>query len=121
MKATDQPQVLEAWLHDYLKHRRSGGGREWFTLSDKEALEVVVLMYQEPSAYLFFEPRISPTRMESTSRALEVFREEGRISTSLLQRRLSMGYARAARTVDQLIAEGHVVVDDETHERRLAA
>jgi len=121
VKATEQPESLEAWLHDYLKDRRSGGGREWFRLSDSEALEVVVLMYQEPSAYLSIEPRFSPTRLDMTNQALEVFRAEGRVSTSLLQRRLRIGYARAARTVDHLIIAGDIVIDSETHQRSLAA
>ena len=40
--------------------------------------------------------------------ALQIFRNEGKASTSLLQRRLSIGYARAARVIDQLEAE-HII------------
>lgn len=39
-------------------------------------------------------------------RATEVVRQEGRASVSLLQRRLSIGYTRAARLLDLLEAEG---------------
>jgi S-DNA-T family DNA segregation ATPase FtsK/SpoIIIE len=40
--------------------------------------------------------------------AIAVVREYDRASASLLQRRLKIGYARAARIIDQLEARGHV-------------
>ena len=40
--------------------------------------------------------------------AVEVVIEAGQASTSLLQRKLKLGYARAARIVDQLEAKGVV-------------
>lgn len=123
VKATEKAEALEAWLHDYLQDRRSGGGTEWFTLTDTEALEVVVLMYQEPSAFLAVDTRFGRVNisMDLTNQALDVFREVGRVSTSLLQHRLHVGYARAARTMDSLIADGHVIIDEETQLRKLAA
>lgn len=39
-------------------------------------------------------------------RATEVVVNEGRASTSVLQRRLSLGYARAARIMDELYERG---------------
>ena len=39
-------------------------------------------------------------------RAIEVVVNEGRASTSVLQRRLSLGYARAARIMDELYERG---------------
>lgn len=41
-------------------------------------------------------------------RALEVVVNEGRASTSVLQRRLSLGYARAARIMDELYERGYI-------------
>ena len=40
--------------------------------------------------------------------AVEVIREYDRASASLLQRRLKVGYARAARMIDQLEARGYI-------------
>jgi len=40
--------------------------------------------------------------------ALEVIRQTGKASASLLQRRLSIGYARAARILDELEEEGYI-------------
>ena len=40
--------------------------------------------------------------------ALEVAVDAGKISTSLLQRRLSVGYGKAAKLIDQLEAHGWV-------------
>jgi S-DNA-T family DNA segregation ATPase FtsK/SpoIIIE len=40
--------------------------------------------------------------------AVSVIREYDRASASLLQRRLKVGYARAARIIDQLEARGYV-------------
>ena len=40
--------------------------------------------------------------------ALEVAVDTGKVSTSLLQRRLQVGYGRAAKMVDQMEAHGWV-------------
>ncbi|HOJ48841.1 MAG TPA: DNA translocase FtsK [Bacillota bacterium] len=50
--------------------------------------------------------------------ALEVALECGNISTSLLQRRLSLGYARAARIVDKLERRGYIGQFDPTTKKR---
>src|SRR5688500_15665098 len=42
------------------------------------------------------------------SDAVDVIREYDRASASLLQRRLKVGYARAARIIDQLEARGYI-------------
>ena len=45
---------------------------------------------------------------ELIAKALHLAEEHNRISTSLLQRRLRIGYPRAARLMDQLEAQGIV-------------
>jgi S-DNA-T family DNA segregation ATPase FtsK/SpoIIIE len=46
-------------------------------------------------------------------RAMEVVREHSRVSVSLLQRRLGIGYPRAARLVDTLAERGLVEPGDD--------
>jgi S-DNA-T family DNA segregation ATPase FtsK/SpoIIIE len=48
---------------------------------------------------------------EMIDRAIEVIRAEGKASTTLLQRRLRIGYARAARIIEALEAQGVVGPD----------
>jgi DNA segregation ATPase FtsK/SpoIIIE-like protein len=45
-------------------------------------------------------------------RAIEVVREQGRASVSLLQRRLRIGYARAARLIDEMEDQGIIGPDE---------
>ncbi|MCI0346809.1 MAG: DNA translocase FtsK, partial [Chloroflexi bacterium] len=49
--------------------------------------------------------------------AVEVIREYDRASASLLQRRLRIGYARAARIIDQLEARGYIGAFDGSNAR----
>ncbi len=49
--------------------------------------------------------------------AIDVIREYDRASASLLQRRLKVGYARAARMIDQLEARGHIGAFDGSNAR----
>jgi len=42
------------------------------------------------------------------NQALEIIMQQDKASASLLQRRLSIGYARAARILDQIEAAGYV-------------
>jgi S-DNA-T family DNA segregation ATPase FtsK/SpoIIIE len=51
------------------------------------------------------------------SDAVEVIREYDRASASLLQRRLRVGYARAARMIDQLEARGYIGAFDGSNAR----
>jgi len=52
-------------------------------------------------------------------RARELAQEHTRISTSLLQRRLHIGYPRAARIIDQMAAEGVIDTADGGQSRRV--
>ena len=49
--------------------------------------------------------------------AVAVIREYDRASASLLQRRLKVGYARAARIIDQLEARGYIGAFDGSNAR----
>ena len=51
--------------------------------------------------------------------AVEVIREYDRASASLLQRRLKVGYARAARMIDQLEARGYIGAFDGSNARKV--
>ena len=51
--------------------------------------------------------------------ALEVAFESGKISTSLLQRRLSVGYGRAAKIIDKMEELGYVSAPDGQKPRQL--
>lgn len=131
----------------------SEGGREWFILSTKQAIELCIFIQQYPHIELSEkviikdllerqlmwkktvekkmdiiinnyqkaavkmlrqptstedeeqpnEPAVEydPDR-ETYEKAIALVIEEGKASTSLLQRRLGLGYSRAARIIDQL-------------------
>lgn len=51
--------------------------------------------------------------------ALEVFQKEGKASTSLLQRKLSVGYGKAARIMDKLEEAGFITSQDGAKPREL--
>jgi S-DNA-T family DNA segregation ATPase FtsK/SpoIIIE len=53
------------------------------------------------------------------SDAIDVIREYDRASASLLQRRLKVGYARAARIIDQLEARGYIGAFDGSNARQV--
>jgi S-DNA-T family DNA segregation ATPase FtsK/SpoIIIE len=49
---------------------------------------------------------------ELLERAIEVVREQGKASVSLLQRRLRIGYSRAARLIDEMEEQGIIGPDE---------
>lgn len=53
------------------------------------------------------------------AKALEVFQKEGKASTSLLQRKLSVGYGKAARIMDKLEEAGFITSQDGAKPREL--
>ena len=73
----------------------------------------------KPSTSQFAIPSALHDADELAPAALRVLRLEGRASTSLLQRRLSVGYARAARIMDQLEAAGYVGPADGVNPREV--
>lgn len=104
---------------DQAKPRRIQGP----LVTDKEVQDVVAYMKAQVPVVHYTEeitkvdstdPRTGlpiPGNQETDeffSKALSIVTQEGKASTSLLQRRLSIGYSRAARLVDQLEAAGYV-------------
>ena len=55
-------------------------------------------------------PDTSLERDELFDRALEIVRQEGRVSTTLIQRKLKVGYSRAARIMDQFEEAGIIMI-----------
>lgn len=53
------------------------------------------------------------------AKAIEVFQAEGKASTSLLQRKLSIGYAKSARVMDKLEEAGFITPQDGARARKL--
>ena len=51
--------------------------------------------------------------------ALEVAVESGKISTSLIQRRLSLGYGRAAKLIDRMEQLGYISPPDGQKPRKV--
>jgi S-DNA-T family DNA segregation ATPase FtsK/SpoIIIE len=64
-------------------------------------------------------PNESVTEDELYSNAVELAFEFGTLSTSLLQRRLSIGYGRAARLIDKLEEEGIISAPNENEPRKV--
>ena len=51
--------------------------------------------------------------------AVKAIQQFGRASTSLIQRRLSIGYNRAARIMDQLAQEGYIEERNDNQPRKI--
>lgn len=94
---------LEKRLHKFLVNHKSGGGTEWFKLADDRVIEAVVMLFDGTSA-----STVTNDIMDEEGMALRIFEEVGYVSISILQRRLSIGWSRAARIVDSLEAQGYV-------------
>ena len=51
--------------------------------------------------------------------AVEMIRHEGRVSTSLVQRHLQIGYNRAARIIERMHRDGLISAPDRTGKREI--
>jgi DNA segregation ATPase FtsK/SpoIIIE, S-DNA-T family len=65
------------------------------------------------------EDEVSDEDAELVNRCLEIIRQEGKASTSMLQRRLRLGYTRAARIVDILEQRGILGPGDGARPRQI--
>jgi len=57
---------------------------------------------------MFYNGKIFADKDELYKTALDIIKSEGKASTSFLQRKLQIGYNRAARMIDMMEAEGIV-------------
>lgn len=100
-------------------------------ISDQEVSEVVSFVgrdtepsyeqeiHEKLSRSVDDEEELSEKDEELIAKCLEVIRQEKRASTSLLQRRLRIGYARASWVVDQLEMRGIVGPKDGAKDREI--
>lgn len=65
------------------------------------------------------DEEVSEEDEELVAKCLEIIRQENRASTSMLQRRLKLGYTRAARVIDILEARGIVGPKDGAKDREI--
>ena len=65
------------------------------------------------------EEDITDEEEELVEKCLEIIRQEGKASTSMLQRRLRLGYTRAARIVDILEQRGILGPKDGARDREI--
>ena len=60
------------------------------------------------SSAAWYNSSLSPVSDELYQTAVEIIKSEGKASTSFLQRKLQIGYNRAARIIDMMEADGIV-------------
>jgi len=113
-----EASIAETYLHSILDKKRTNG--EWFRLNRVEVFGVIVSVCSymldnveniQAEVIGIDEKKkrlVSRTDNELISVAKEVILKEGRASASLLQRKLSIGYAKAARIIDELESENFV-------------
>jgi DNA segregation ATPase FtsK/SpoIIIE-like protein len=95
---------LERELHRRLRSKRTTGGSEWFQLDDAAVIKICAQLHS------YFPKTINRVGDDESLSivALRIFSQSGYASISLLQRKLGIGYARAARIVDTLEALGYI-------------
>ena len=103
---TTHPERLEAYVHSYLAQHRTEGGTEWFKLSPAAALDIAALINSDVERGPQPGPRPAVDYLDE---ALVIFQMSGRVSVSLLQRKLGIGYAKGSKIVDELIDRGQVI------------
>ncbi|MGD2120256.1 MAG: DNA translocase FtsK [Gemmatimonadota bacterium] len=102
---TDETERLTSWYRDQTTLRADGGAKEEKWPEEDDILEVVRSLEAEAGLE---EGGLAEDldRDERFWEAAEVCIQQNQGSTSLLQRRLKIGYGRAARVVDQLHEAG---------------
>ena len=102
--------VSEEEVQEVVKSCANQGNQE-FHQEAKEALQTSLAEKQSSE--------ISEEDQELLERCFEVMKQEKKVSTSLLQRRLRLGYTRAARMVDLLEMKGIVGAGDGAKPREI--
>lgn len=91
--------------------------QRWLQKMINKKLDYVINTYQKHPIIKEQKPIASdePAKPKETAsddelmvKAIEVFQHEGKASTSLLQRKLSIGYGKAARIMDKLEEAGFI-------------
>ncbi|MFA5004343.1 MAG: DNA translocase FtsK [Candidatus Saccharimonadales bacterium] len=91
--------------------------QKWLQKMINNKLDQVINIYQRHPIVKEVKnaDKNEPARVKETvsdddlmAQALEVFQKEGKASTSLLQRKLSVGYGKAARVMDKLEEAGFI-------------
>lgn len=106
--------------------------QKWSQKIINKKLDQVINVYQKhplvkqvkkiEKRQILAEPTTSKDSMNDDdvmAKAIEVFQAEGKASTSLLQRKLSIGYAKAARVMDKLEEAGFITAQDGARPREL--
>lgn len=161
--------AVEQQLHGLLREFHTDGGKEWFSLTPEQAIDLAMTLGRTPEVDVMDKmrllgiigetragyralqrmlatiidnqhhskqetpkPRLAPAPQKSdelreikpddddiATLALDIFATEGKVSTSLLQRRMSIGYGRASRIMDKLERDGLITPLDGAHAREL--
>ena len=96
---------------------RAGSSTHWQDQIDDPHYDMQIIDTDDEGSAA--RPTTSPTRTPTDCCPMpsSVIREYDRASASLLQRRLKVGYARAARMIDQLEARGYIGAFDGSNAR----
>ena len=108
---TDDFLEKEKELHEFFSDKRLNGS-EFFELSEDDLEEIPKIIYDEVEVE-------DADDNDIVEQAKSVILEANTASTSFLQRKLSIGYSRAARIIDLLEEEGFVSEADGSKPRKV--
>jgi S-DNA-T family DNA segregation ATPase FtsK/SpoIIIE len=91
----------------------------WSSLRLPKELQLDPVVQTQLEAPASAEDEVSEEDAELVNKCLEIIRQEKRASTSMLQRRLRLGYTRAARIVDILEQRGILGPGDGARPRQI--
>jgi len=148
---------VESSLHKWLLEYKTEGGREWFELSPKQALDLAIKLNSEIgidlSEFIILQninerqvelnkkfdkvlnylalpesDKLAIKKQDKTQQqedrelfnlSVEAIINNGKASTSLLQRTFRIGYGRAARLMDELEEKGYIGKADGSRPREV--
>lgn len=105
---TDLYAEKERELHALFADKRLNGS-EFFNLAEEDLALIPQIIYKNAAPD---EAETEGTDDDLVEQAKEIVRIEGKASTSMLQRRLRVGYSRAARLMDYLEEQGVIGKQD---------
>jgi DNA segregation ATPase FtsK/SpoIIIE-like protein len=112
---TEQYAEKERELHTLFADKRLNGS-EFFDLTLDDLALIPQIIYKNNVQE---EVELETTGDDLLEQAKEIVRTEGKASTSMLQRRLRVGYSRAARIMDYLEDEGIIGKQDGAKPREI--